>query len=196
MYLPVPPRPDPGAEPEGESAPRPIAADEEEDLRAVVGPNAAFYLASWRKLSKRPDSGTGFNRAAFVLSYAWLGYRRMYRRAFVLFAIILAEVTLEEVVFCGLLGWPAPPPLLTPVVGFTVAVVCGARANRWYLAHVRQVIAEVRNGHPHRPGDRAALADRGGTDFAGALGVVALCFMAAFLIGTIRMAPRVVFIAG
>ncbi len=196
MYLPVPPRPDPDAEPDDAAAPKPVSADEVEDLRAVVGPNADFYLRFWRNAATGRDGGTGFNRAAFFLSYFWLGYRRMYGQAFVLFGVILAEIVFEEVVFCGLLGWANPPAVLTPVVGFTLAVVCGARANRWYLAHARRVIAEVRKENPPQPGDRDALAARGGVDFAGAVAVVFLCFMAAFLIGVLRVALHFVITDG
>ena len=186
MFLPVPPRPDPEAKPTGAPVPKALTqavADEEADLRAVVGPNADFYLASWRQAAAGRDGGFGFNRAAFFLSYFWLGYRRMYWPAVGLFAIMLAESLLEELVFCVLLGFERPPIILGLIVGFTLAVVCGACANRWYLAHVRQVISDVRRGNPDEPVDRAALRARGGTSFAGGLVVVALCLMSAFMLG-------------
>ena len=180
MFLPVPPRPDDG------SAPTPLpaaSAAEEEDLRAVVGPNAGFYLAAWRPtLTGR--TGTGFNRAAFFLSYFWLAYRRTYARAFALVAIILAEIVAEEVLFCFVLGFDQPPAILTPLVGFTLAVVCGASANRWYLAHARRVIAEVRREHPN-PDVRAELAARGGTSFGGAVAALFVCFVAAVALGAV-----------
>ena len=180
MYFPVPPRPD-----DGSAAPAPAASTaEEEDLRAVVGPNAAFYLAAWRNTPTGRDGGTGFNRAAFFLGYLWLGYRRMYGRAVALFAVLLAEVVAEEVLFCALLGFARPPAILTPVVGFTLAVVCGACANRWYLAHARQVIADVRRGHPE-DGVRAELVARGGTSIGGAVAVLFGCVMAAMTIGIV-----------
>ena len=179
MYFPVPPRPDDG------SAPAPAASTaEEEDLRAVVGPNAGFYLAAWRQTQTGRDSGTGFNRAAFFLGYLWLGYRRMYGRAFALFAIILAEMVAEEVLFCAVLGFARPPAILTPVVGFTLAVVCGACANRWYLAHARQVIADVHRGRPEDE-DRDELAARGGTSIGGAVAVLFGCIVAGMTIGVV-----------
>lgn len=189
MYLPVPPRSDHGAE--GDKSAPAVSADEEADLRAVVGPNADFYLRSWRAVPDRPDSWHGFNRAAFFLGFFWLGYRRMHARAFALFGIIVAEALLEEFVFCALLGWPEPPRLLGTAFGFTLALVCGARANRWYLAHVRRVIADLRQGEPPQPGDRELLAARGGTDFGGGVAVLFMCLLGMFALGVCLAALNV-----
>ena len=179
MYFPVPPRPDEDPAPDR----RPAASTaEEEDLRAVVGPNADFYLAAWRQTPTGRDGGTGFNRAAFFLGLLWLGYRRMYGRAFALFAVILAETVAEEVLFCFLLGFERPPAILAPFVGFSLAIVCGSFANRWYLAHVRRVIAEVHREHPHLD-DGVELAARGGTRFGGAVAVLFVCVAAALALG-------------
>jgi len=188
MYFPVPPHPDNEPDADGRPTPKPLPAistAEEGDLRDVVGPNADFYLAFWQNTITRRDTSGGFNRAAFFLSFFWLGYRRMYWRAYALFGIIIAETVLEAVVFCGILGFKEPPGILVFIVAFTIAVACGANANRWYLAHARRVIAEVRDGNPPKRGDRDALATRGGTDFAGGVAVVFSCYAIVFILNSI-----------
>lgn len=152
-----------GAMPSSGSA---TAEDAEEPLlRAFVGPKADYYLGKWRPSQAGPEHSTGFNWAAFLLSGLWLPYRKMYTITLILLGIILVESVAEEVLFVGILGEPEPPLVLSRVIGLGVAVLCGAYGNRWYLAHARKAIAEVRAQGFDQQATHDRLAKRGGTSW-------------------------------
>lgn len=183
MFNPVPPSPSSRSAPPQDRPPAEAAPERDEDLKAVVGANADYYLRSWRPVLAGETTLAGFNRAAFFLGGFWLAYRRMYLGAVLFYGVLVAEVALELLVFCGILGLRQPPALLGMAVGFLTAVACGGFANGWYLSHVRKVIARTRAERLPPAEYRQALAARGGTDFLGAVGVVALCLLAAALFG-------------
>ena len=55
------------------------------ELRAFVGPRAAYYLRKWLpRLDDPHDGQVGMNWVALLMPALWLGYRRMYRIAFLL----------------------------------------------------------------------------------------------------------------
>ena len=145
-------------------------------LGAFVGTNAQYYLDKWRPILSRWSPSAGFNWAAFFLSGLWLSYRKMYRLTLILYAIIILESILEDVVFVGMLGDPEPPAGLGQVVGLVAAIICGCYGNQWYLSHARRVISEVSATGLQGDDLVRTLVKRGGTSFAASLGMFVLFF--------------------
>jgi len=146
---------------------------EEQHLMTFVGPRAAYYLRNWRTSLPGHFQNTGFNWAAFVVSGLWLPYRKMYRLTIIFYAIVLLEMTAEEILFVGILGMPESPSGLNTAVVFVMASICGLFGNRWYLSHARTMVAEVcRQGLPE-PELSAVLAKRGGVGLIRSVG----CFL-------------------
>jgi hypothetical protein len=154
---------------------------ESKDLRAFVGPNADYYLPKWLPRTPGSRASSGFNWAAFFLSGFWLPYRKMYRLAFILYAIVLVESTLESLVFVTMLGEPAAPEWVNHVITLLVAAVCGKYGNRWYLSHATKAISEVRAEGLESEDLWQRLSRRGGTNLAASLGMFAL-FVAVLIV--------------
>ena len=130
------------------------------DLEVFVGENAQYYLTKWT--DEDPGLGEGFNEAAFFFSAIWLGYRKMYGRAAVVYGLFLLALAL----------WGnGGPANVGAVLSVTTAFVCGAFGNRWYLSHARNVIADVPLGMEPQTRTRL-IAKRGGPSFRSLL----VCF--------------------
>jgi hypothetical protein len=143
----------------------------EQEIRSFVGSRGDYYLGRWSDALNDKSSNCGFNVAAFFLSGFWLPYRKMYVITVVFYAIILVESMAEEVVFVDLLGHPEPPMALQRVVGLAAALACGLLGNRWYLAHVRAKVAELRYQELDEADHLKELARRGGTNLGASLGM-------------------------
>jgi hypothetical protein len=144
------------------------------DLRALVGPNADYYLKKWAPLLQSARNTAGANWAAFFLSGFWLPYRKMYKLALVFYAFIIGESIAEEVVFISILGQPETPEWLNRVVGLVISIVCAAFGNQWYLSHAQRVISETRAEGLEGEALRERLSKRGGTSLWASLGMFAL----------------------
>jgi hypothetical protein len=142
-------------------------------MRAAVGPRADFYLRKW----ERSERG-GFNWAAFFCSGVWLPFRKMYRATAILYAAVIIESVLEDLVFVGWLGMPETPRALERGVGWAVCCVCGGFGNMWYLSHVKHLVAATRATVPNEDQCLDTLRKRGGTTMLGALGLFAVFVMA------------------
>ena len=118
-------------------------------LAAFVDENVQYYLNKWAPLLQSRTGSAGFNWAAFFLTGFWLPYRRMYKAALILYAAVIVEAALEEVVFVGVMNKTETPQALGTVVTLAVSLICGAYGNRWYLAHARAAVSKnSREGLP------------------------------------------------
>jgi hypothetical protein len=97
----------------------------------------------------------------------------MVRTTVIFYAIILAELLAENVLFVGFLGLSRPPEIVKPIVVLTTAAVCGTFSNRWYLSHALKKIAEVRSYDLREEAYMRLLTDCGGTNF----GVAVFAFL-------------------
>lgn len=157
----------------------------EEDLRTFVGPNAGYYLSAWEPLLKGFGSYAGFNMAAFFLWGLWLPYRKMYRVALLMYALLLVESLAEDAILRWVLRMPELPYRLSALVGLTIAIVFGSMANRLYLSHARRRIAQIQDQNLTPEEYRETLRRRGGTNLvAGVL----------FLVGAIATSVGVFFL--
>jgi hypothetical protein len=167
----------------------------EHEARAFVGPRADRYLEQWRPLLTAAGSdsgGAGFNWSAFFFSGLWLPYRKMYKVAAIFFGVILLEALFEELIFVGVLGWPAAPDAVGSAVGLIASIVCGKLGNRWYLDHTRAKVAEVRDQGVADDRCLQTLAERGGTSVAASLGFIVVFFL---LVAALLLASELVFAA-
>jgi hypothetical protein len=130
----------------------------DDELRAAVGRRVEFYLRKWANTAHG-----GFNWAAFFLAGMWLPYRKMYRAAAVLYAVVIAESMLEELVFVTWLGWPETPRWVERGVAVGICWVCGSLGNRWYATHVARLIERARASQPEGEARLARLRESGGT---------------------------------
>jgi hypothetical protein len=157
----------------------------EQELIAFAGHNADYYLTKWRRALKTKGSGydqvavagliltlpkTGFNWAAFLLSGLWLPFRKMYVPALIFLGILLAESVLGEVLFVGVYNRLDLQTIFIQISGFVAAMLCGTFGNRWYLAHARREIADVRTKGLEEKEHLRMLSTRGGTSLLAALG--------------------------
>ena len=131
----------------------------EAELRAAIGPNSDYYIASWT--GARKEKG-GVNWAALLFGGLWLPFRRMYGIATALWGAVLALTVLERTVPWQL-GYRNAPPALDRLLGLVLGIICGVAGNGWYLRHLRKVIAAARRlGLPEEEHLRM-LSRRGGT---------------------------------
>ena len=161
----------------------------EPEIRAAVGPRVDFYLRKWKG-----SRNCGFNWAALLLSGLWLPYRKMYRLTGLLLAFIILESAAEELIFLGWLGRPEVPPLLDRAVGPAISFACGTLGNRWYLTHVKRLVAGAQTQQPDATLRLEVLAAQGGTSLVGALVAFVLFLVALF--GAVLAVDAVLGLAG
>lgn len=154
----------------------------EQEIHAFVGRSSDSYIRYWQPAL----SGTGpprkFKAAAFWLSCFWVGYRKMYKVAAIIYGIILVESILEIVIFEGVLGMPEAPGGLTAIVGLSVGLVSGTFGNSWYWSHTKQVIEDVRMMRLDEQEHLVELSRRGGTSIATAVGLFVLYMLVAIVV--------------
>jgi Protein of unknown function (DUF2628) len=138
--------------------------DNEAELRAIVGRNADYYLARWRR-SKR----AGLNLAAFFIAGLWLPYRKMHRETAALFSLLLLQSISSDLVGASGIMRPETPRRLQIAVTIAVAWICATYGNVWYRSHVNRVIGAVRQVEPDESQRLTLLAARGGTSVRSAL---------------------------
>lgn len=172
-------------------------ATQEFELRAFVGRKADYYLRKWAPRLNDSSAEAGMNWAAFFLTAFWLAYRKMYRATFIFYAVVIALAILQQVVFVGLLGSEAVPPVVGAVVNLMTAIVCGFFGNAWYLTHTQRAIATARSQGLEDEHLLFVLAQRGGTSLLAAFGLVFLGFVLIALLvlglivaATIGLLPR------
>jgi len=132
-------------------------------LRSFVGPNADEYLQAWQ--APRP-----WNKAALLFGLGWLGYRKMWRPAAAVAALLIA---------IGLAALFQSWILLVLLAAFVgVALWLGRSGDRLYRAHAEQGVRAGTSGGTSMP---AALAF--------ALPVLALA-VAGIVVGELRARAR------
>jgi hypothetical protein len=159
----------------------------EQEIHAFVGRSSDSYIRSWQPALSGMGPPRKFKAAAFWLSCLWVGYRKLYKVAAIIYGIILVETVLEIVIFEGVLGMQGAPGGLTGIVGILVALVCGTFGNSWYWTHTKQVIEEVRMMRLDEAEHLSELARRGGTSIWTAVGLFAIYLVLTFIVISIMM---------
>jgi hypothetical protein len=148
----------------------------EAELRAFAGYRADYYMRVWRKVLSGQSRLAQGNIWAVFFPVPWLGYRKLYRPALVLFVLLMAE-WLAEVFIFGIYLRTEPPVALELILVLAVMTVCGTFGNSWYLSKAIREIEDVRKLGLPSEGHLRELSRRGGGSVAGFLKVIMLFFL-------------------
>lgn len=168
----------------GESA-RSAVTPTEAEIRAFVVRNPAYYLQKWQPLLTGQEAGASFNVAAFCFGVLWVGYRRMWGIAWLIYGVILTYA-LGELVLHTLVLHRQAPRVWGTLVGIGIGLVCGINGNQWYFTRTSRAIARVREeGLPDETAQRL-LAQRGGAHLVSSF-LLALLFLTAVFVLAIAL---------
>lgn len=121
----------------------------DQELSAVVGSRADYYLRKWSLIDpEKPLVKGTWNWPAFFFTIFWFLYRKMY-----LYAIVLVIVDLVAV----LLSYRGS------VMGIIVSVLSGRMANGLYFMFAKNRIRKIKSTHPNREKQLSTIASQGGT---------------------------------
>lgn len=146
-------------------------------VRTFVGEKSTYYLRRW---SQHPAGSSGWNWASFFFSLIWLGYRKMYRRAWMLVLGLVVLSLLFEVL--------AAPTEVQQGFGVAVMLLLGIRGNAWYRQQVDRALLHVRDLQPELAS--AYLVHRGGTSVPGAVGMALAALLPAMISTVVGPALR------
>jgi len=153
----------------------------EEYYRAVLGPkNQDYYLDQFSRFDDERKLGPSWNWSAFLVTFYWLLYRKMWRNAAIYFLLpcvlwillwVVGAVAGSLVGIVGSLGYFA--------YVIAVLVAMPMYANALYYQHCTKMIETVRATTPDMQQQLKELAGKGGTsraayNFAVGVAVVAV----------------------
>ncbi|MBS4025970.1 MAG: DUF2628 domain-containing protein [Clostridia bacterium] len=115
---------------------------EREELRLFVGNNAEYYLQRWDTMI-RTGSLVSWNWAAFLLSPAWLFYRKMYLSGII---YLVATVLLKSYII--------------PIVIISIGI--GTAGNFIYMKHARGRILAIKSVFHVPDNQKKIIAKNGG----------------------------------
>jgi hypothetical protein len=172
---PAPPSPAPPApELRVETPPTPpMPAQQEERLKAAIGPNADHYLGTWRRM-EGARSWLSWNWPAFLASFFWFAYRRMW------LPLAIAVILFLLASFIAGRG----PSFVAPAWLFllALAIISGALGNALYRGQVARLVARAEG--LDQPVALAQIGARGGVSIPGlatSLAIFLLLFVATAL---------------
>ena len=160
----------------------------EELFEAAVGEaKADYYVPRFMAYEEAGKAGIGWNWPAFLVTFPWLLWRRMWGTAGLYF---LAPLVFS--ILIGIIGAFAGEASGAILIGglyivFMLAmwIVPGMFGNAWYYAHCKSQIKEVSRREKVPVEQIAALEKKGGTSWVG-LGVyLGLVVVGAALIGVL-----------
>lgn len=151
-------------------------AAEEDDLRAVIGPNAEIYLAYLAKVRAKGGTGIDWSWAPFFLGAIWFFYRKLYR-----IGLLYVAAVITTSVFL-----PAP---LADIAILPVWIASTLFARKVYMDSAFQRIAEANSRGLTGETRRAWLARNGGTSLAAASGLVVVILLLAAAVGQYAEPP-------
>ena len=128
------------------------SSDHDEDLRTFVGNNCDYYLSKWH-------SNGGWNWWAFLWTFFWMSYRKMYIRSFLLGSFILYGNF-----YCSKLGLP---DMVNGAFILILGVLGGWKGNYMYKSHVNEKIKEIYALNLSKHNENNQLVRQGGTSKLG-----------------------------
>lgn len=142
-----------------------------DELAEVIGPNSAYYLPRFKKMTT-DGSKISWNNAAFFFSHKWLLYRKNILWGIVFFAAaflthLLAQLFVPEAATNGFLGLPQQERILYGILSLAelaLMVLTGLFGNYLYMLSVFRKARKYRE-NPKPPHERSFL-EQGGTSFA------------------------------
>ncbi|MBI4996791.1 MAG: DUF2628 domain-containing protein [Rhodocyclales bacterium] len=137
---------------------------DESNLRIFVGNKYDYFQRKWA-LSEQTGSKQSWNWAAFLGSYAWMAYRKMYLQSGILVGVLILETIVEV-----LLGPRSGVSSLITFFNIGLFVGVGFRGNHWYKRHVEKRIQDILSQCSAERAE-AELARAGGTSMAAAVAI-------------------------
>ena len=150
-----------------------------DDLTAMVGNNAHYYMTRFRRIA-RGESG-GWNWCAFLFPSYWLFYRKQYALGSLLFVVAFLSSALASLVCAPIFAAQTDaavmiamqevaghvlfiPCVIISLISFALQIVLGLKGNRFYYNHCCKKIKSIREKTPDLTS--AELRTYGGTSFA------------------------------
>ena len=157
-----------------------------DELAAVVGSNAGYYLDRFRRITQG-NSG-GWNWAAFILGPVWLFYRKQYGLGvlYLLLQVMLDIATavayipvdtmnLTEQAMMELMNDPVfVVAVVFSYIILALRIILGIRANHFYFSHSKKKIADTKSAVPDT--SVSELAAVGGASIGLAVAIAVLLY--------------------
>jgi hypothetical protein len=124
------------------------------DLTIFVGKNADYYERKFYPILDG-SSGASWNWPAFLFTWIWLAYRKMYITSVCYLVIVFAAEWLFQ-----------PPVSMVAAIG---SAICGVVGNHIYYLTSTWSVARIRAANVDSSMRSSELARRGGTSWRGAL---------------------------
>lgn len=164
--VPVAPPPPPPVSPQ---------AEHERKLALFVGEKYPVYARKWARMREK-GRAISWNWAAAFLFVGWLGYRGLYRIAYIVIAIDFVEFAIE--------GFFDTPSAVSGLFAVVLGLAITLNANRWYRQHAETSIAAIEASAAPGTVD-AEIARQGGGNWKAGVGLFLLwalsLFVAAFI---------------
>ncbi len=152
------------------------AADEEEYYKAVVGAkNQDYYLDHFSRFDDEGKISPTWNWSAFLVTFYWLLYRKMWRGAAIYIAVPIVLLLLFWVVGAvagSAVGFVVTLGSFAYVVAVFIAIPM--YANGLYYMQCQKTIAAVRSTTQGTQEQLAELAGKGGTSHAAYRAILAI----------------------
>ena len=161
----------PLAPPPPPSAPLSPEAERERRRALFVGDKYPYYGGYWAWMDDKGRAITWKWLAMFAF-VGWLGYRGLYRIAFILIAIDAGEFALESVFDA--------PSWLSSAFAIAIGLVAAVNGNRWYRNYVDDRIAAIAAATPPERLDEE-LVRQGRPSWPKGVGMFALYAVALFV---------------
>jgi len=163
---PVAPPPPPPPAPQAES---------ERRLALFVGEKYPVYARKWARMREK-GRAISWNWATAFLFVGWLGYRGLYRIAWIVIAIDFVEFAIE--------GFFDTPSAMSGLFSVALGLAVTLNANRWYRQHAETSIAAIEASAAPAAVD-AEIVRQGGGSWKAGVGLFVLwavsLFVAAFI---------------
>lgn len=149
----------------GSPAQADAAASDEEFYKAVIGPkNRDYYLQHFSKFDNDGKTGATWHWSAFLVTFYWLLYRKMWLNAVLYFFLPYAFFILIGIVGI-VMGDAAGLPIVLGYLAYLagIFIYLPMYANAYYYKHCKKVIASVRASSHDTQRQLGELSGKGGT---------------------------------
>lgn len=133
---------------------------EEEEWRLFIGDKADYYIPIWNKF-KQQDKRVHFNISAMFFNIYWLGYRKMYKLAFL---VLLASYLLVAVLFYNIRNIQGDNFAFYTFTYYFVYIGLALGGDWMYYKHAQEVIQEIKRKTPNKSAREKAIQAAGGVN--------------------------------
>lgn len=145
----------------------------EEEIQLFVGKKSEYYIKKW-KSSEDLKKRAGWNWAAFLCVFFWLGYRKMYLNALSLVGAFLVIDVIQAITNLS----------FDRTVGTAIAVSLGMFGNAYYFKHMTNKINKIKESNTDPEIVKKEISKAGGGSWLG-VGIVALMFVGYMLVTSV-----------